>query len=93
MEEDRVPRLVDLLGGEEVLLLLLRCRVDVGREVVGDRVLSVEEHRVDPERRAALDLVQRFPAVAILAEVEVVGGPVALLPAAVEIFVGDVPGG
>jgi hypothetical protein len=44
VEEDRVARLVDLLGSEEVLLLLLGGRVDVGGEPVGDRVLAVEEH-------------------------------------------------
>ena len=46
LEEDRVARLVDLLGAEEVLLLLARGGVDERREVVGDRVLAVEEHRV-----------------------------------------------
>ena len=55
-EQHRVARLVDLLGREEVLLLLARRGVDVGREVVGDRVLAVEEHRVGPQRAAALDL-------------------------------------
>ena len=35
LEEDRVARLVDLLGGEEVLLLLARGGVDERREVVG----------------------------------------------------------
>src|SRR5882724_5082530 len=93
MEEDRVARLVNLLAGEEVLLLLLRRRVDVGGEVVGDRVLAVEEHRVDPERRFALDLAERLPTLAILAEVEVVGGPVAVLPALVKVLVADVAGG
>ena len=56
LEEDRVARLVDLLGGEEVLLLLPRGGVDERREVVGDRVLAVEEHRVVPQRGAALVL-------------------------------------
>ena len=70
VEEDRVAGLVDLLGREEVLLLLLRRRVDVGGEVVGDRVLAEEEHRVDPQRRLALDVGERRPAVAVLAEVE-----------------------
>ena len=92
VEEDRVAGLVDLLGGEEVLLLLRRRRVDVGGEVVGDRVLAEEEHRVDPERRLALDLAERLPALAVLGEVDVVRLPVPLLPAPVEIVVGDRPG-
>src|ERR671920_806323 len=49
-EEDGVARLVDLLRGEEVLLLLARRGVDVRREVVGHRVLAVEEQRVHPQR-------------------------------------------
>jgi hypothetical protein len=89
MEEDGVPRLVDLLRGEEVLLLLLRRRVDVGGEVVGHRVLAEEEHRVDPERRLALEVGERVPALAVAGEVELVGAPVALLPALVEVLVGD----
>ena len=88
-EEDRMARLVDLLRGEEVLLLLERRGVDVGREVVGDRVLAVEEHRVGPQRAAALDLAQPRPALAVLGEVELIGAPVALLPAPVEVRVGD----
>ena len=56
VEEDRVARLVDLLGGEEVLLLLARGGVDERREVVGDGVLAVEEHRVVPQRGPALEL-------------------------------------
>jgi hypothetical protein len=48
LEEDRVARLVDLLGGEEVLLLLVRCRVDERREVVGDGVLAPIEEAVVP---------------------------------------------
>ena len=56
LEEHRVARLVDLLGGEEVLLLLARRGVDERREVVGHRVLAVEEHRVVPQRGAALEL-------------------------------------
>ena len=67
--------------------------VDVGGEAVGDRVLAVEEHRVDPQRRLALDLGQRLPALAVLAEVDVVGLPVALLPALVEVLVGDLVAG
>ena len=47
VKEDGVARFVDLLRREEVLLLLERRRIDVRREVVGDRVLAVEEQRVD----------------------------------------------
>ena len=54
MKEDGVARLVDLLGREKVLLLLQRRRVDVGRQVVGDQVLAVEEQRVEPQRPAPL---------------------------------------
>ena len=56
VEEHRVARLVDLLGGEEVLLLLARRGVDERRQVVGHRVLAVEEHRVVPQRGAALEV-------------------------------------
>ena len=58
VEEDGVARLVDLLGGEEVLLLLARGGVDERREVVGDGVLAVEEHRVVPQRGLALELAR-----------------------------------
>ena len=54
-----MARLVDLLGGQEVLLLLARGGVDVRREVVGDRVLAVEEQRVEPQRGPALELGER----------------------------------
>ena len=89
VEEDRVACLVDLLGGEEVLLLGPWRRVDVGGEVVGDGVLAVEEHRVDPARRAPLDLGQRLPAVAVLGEVDRRRLPVRPFPALVEIVVAD----
>ena len=89
VEEDRVADLVDLLGGEEVLLLLGRRRGDVGGEGVGDPVLAVEEHRVDPHRRAALDVGEAVPALLVGGEVDVVGAPVPLLPAVVEVLVGD----
>ena len=90
VEEHRVADLVDLLGGEEVRLLLGRGGGDVGGEGVGDPVLAVEEHRVDPHRRAALDVGEAVPALAVAGEVDVVGAPVALLPALVEVLVGDV---
>ena len=90
VEEDRVADLVDLLGGEEVGLLLGRRRGDVGGERVGDAVLAVEEHRVDPHRRAPLDLAEAVPALAVLGEVDVVSAPVAVLPALVEVLVADV---
>ena len=90
VEEERVADLVDLLGGEEVGLLLGRRGGDVGGERVGDPVLAVEEHRVDPHRRAALDVGEAGPAGGVGGEVDVVGGPVALLPPLVEVLVGDV---
>ena len=43
VEEDAVARFVNLLRGDEVLLLLKRSGVDVGREAVGDCILAVEE--------------------------------------------------
>src|SRR6201999_2706829 len=46
--------------------------------------------RVDPHRRAALDVGEPGPAGAVGGEVDVVGTPVALLPSPVEILVGDV---
>ena len=86
LEEDRVARLVDLLGAQEVLLLLARGGVDERREVVGDRVLAVEEHRVLPQRGAALVLRHHLvPLAAVLGEVDLGRAPVAALPARVEI--------
>ena len=61
VEEDGVAGLVDLLGGEEVLLLLFRGGLDVGGEAVGDCVLAVEEHRVDPHGGLPLDLGEGTP--------------------------------
>src|SRR5581483_5224715 len=57
-EQDRVPCFIGLLGGQEILLLLLGRGVDEGREVVGYGVLAVEEHRVGPEGGAPLELVE-----------------------------------
>ena len=89
-EEDCVASLVDLLGGEEVLLLLERGGVDVRREVVGDGVLAVEEHRVVPQRGAALEIGEGLvPVLAVLGEVELGGLPVPVLPPLVQVVVGD----
>ncbi len=89
-EEHRVASLVDLLGGEEVLLLLERRGVDVGRQVVGDRVLAVEEQRVVPQGGLALELAPLLvPLDSILGEVDLRGAPVALLPPRVQVVVGD----
>ena len=94
VEEDRVAGLVDLLGGEEVLLLLARGGVDERREVVGDRVLAVEEHRVVPQRGAALVRGHHLvPLAAVLGEVDLHRAPVAALPARVEVLVGDLGAG
>ena len=94
LEEDRVAGLVDLLGGEEVLLLLQRRGVDVGGEVVGDRVLAPEEQAVVPQRRLALELGEVLaPLARVLGEVELGGRPVAALPARVQVLVGDRVGG
>ena len=93
LEEDGVARLVDLLRGEEVLLLLARRGVDERRQVVGHRVLAVEEQRVVPQRRLALDVGERpVPVLAVLREVVLHRAPVALLPARVEVLVGDLVG-
>jgi hypothetical protein len=89
-EEDRMARLVDLLRRQKVLLLLARGRVDVGRQVVGDRVLAVEEHRVVPQGRAALEVGELLvPVGVVLAEVQLHRAPVALLPARVQVLVRD----
>jgi hypothetical protein len=89
-EEDRVSCLVDLLRGQEVLLLLLRRGVDVGREVVGDGVFAVEEQGVVPERGPALKIGPLVvPLVAVLREVDLGRAPVALLPALVQVLVRD----
>ena len=83
LEEDGVAGLVDLLGGEEVLLLLARRGVDVRGEVVRDRVLAPEEQAVVPQRRLALELGEVLsPLAGVLGEVELGGAPVAALPAA-----------
>ena len=82
--------LVDLLRGEEVLLLLERRGVDVRRERVGDGVLAVEEQREDPHRAAAL--LGRHPLVPVdpvLREVDLGRAPVAPLPARVEVLRSD----
>jgi hypothetical protein len=90
VKEDGVARLVDLLRRQEVLLLLQRGGVDVGRQVVGDGVLAVEEQRVEPQRAAPLlgrELL--VPVDAVLREVDLRGRPVAALPAGVQIGVVD----
>ena len=85
-----MARLVDLLGGEEVLLLLQRRGVDVGGEVVGDGVLAPEEQAVVPQRRLALELGEVLaPLARVLGEVELRRAPVAALPARVQVLVGD----
>ena len=90
LEEHRVAGLVDLLGGEEVLLLLQGGGVDVGGEVVGDGVLAPEEQAVVPQRGLTLELGEVLPPLAgVLGEVELGGPPVAALPAGVEVLVGD----
>jgi hypothetical protein len=71
-----VAGLVDLLGGQEVLLLLARGRVDVRREVVGDRVLAPEEQAVVPDRGGPLELAEVLaPLARVLGEVELGGRP------------------
>jgi hypothetical protein len=92
VEEDCVAGLIDLLGREEVLLLLLGSSFDVGGEAVGDRILAVEEHRVDPHGGLPLNLRERLPALLVLGEVELGRLPVPLLPAAVEVVVRDLTG-
>ncbi len=90
LEEHRVARLVDLLGGEEVLLLLARRRVDVRGQVVRDRVLAPEEQAVVPQRRLALELREVLaPLARVLGEVQLRRLPVAALPARVQVLVGD----
>ena len=90
VEEDGVARLVDLLRGEEVLLLLGRRGVDVRRQPVGDGVLAPEEERVVPQRGAALELGHLLvPLAAVLGEVDLRRAPVALLPACVQVRVAD----
>ena len=94
VEENAVARLVNLLRRDEVLLLLKRGGVDVGREAVGDSVLTVEEERKEPHRRAALSVGHLlFPVDLVLAEVDLGCRPVAALPALVEVGVADVVGG
>ena len=93
-EQHRVAGLVDLLGGQEVLLLLARGGVDERGEVVGDRVLAVEEQRVGPQRARRSTLGEALaPMLAVRREVDLGGAPVALLPAGVQVGVGDLVGG
>jgi hypothetical protein len=90
LEEDSVAGLVDLLGGEEILLLHQWRRVDVGGEVVRYGVLAPEEQAVVPQRGLALELGEVLaPLAGVLGEVELGGAPVPALPARVEIRVGD----
>jgi hypothetical protein len=90
LEEDRMPCLVDLLGGQEVLLLLQRRRVDVGREIVRYSVLAPEEQGVVPKRRLALEVAELLaPLARVLGEVELGRAPVAALPTRVQVLVGD----
>ncbi|GBD46675.1 hypothetical protein HRbin41_01505 [bacterium HR41] len=92
-EEDGVARLVDLLGREEVLLLLAWRCVYVGREVVGDSILAVEEERVVPQRGSSLEVGELvMPMLAVDREIDRRRLPVLLLPARVEILVGDLVG-
>jgi hypothetical protein len=93
-EQHGVPRLVDVLGGEEVLLLFARGRVNERRQVVGYRVLAVEEQGVRPQRAPALDLGELLlPLVTIKREVDLGGAPVALLPAGIQVGVRNLVGG
>src|SRR3954451_21592433 len=86
--------LVDLLGCQEVLLLRMGRGVDVGGEVVGNRVLAVVEQRVVPDRRVPLLLGEDLaPVVLVLGEVELRCRPIAGLPALVQVAVGDLVGG
>ncbi len=90
LEEDRVARLVDLLGRQEVLLLLARGGVDVGGEVVGDGVLAPEEQAVVPYGGLSLEVREVLaPLARVLGEVELGRLPVAALPARVQVLVGD----
>ena len=83
LEEDRVAGLVHLLRGEEVLLLLERRGVDVGREAVGHGVLAPEEERVVPEGGGALEVGElALPLLPIDGEVDLRGPPVAAAPSA-----------
>src|SRR5919201_5657962 len=85
-----MARLVHLLGGEEVLLFLARRGLNERRQVVRNRVLPVQEHRVVPERGAALEVAELLvPLPAVLGEIDLGRAPVALLPAPVEVVVGD----
>ena len=94
LEEDGVARLVDLLRGEEILLLLTGSGVDERREVVRDGVLAPEEEGVVPQRGLALvgaeDLLPLAP---VLDEVELGRAPVPALPAGVQVVVGERVGG
>jgi hypothetical protein len=87
VEEDRVPRLVDQLRGEEHLHLAARRREDEGRQVGSHPLLTDVEARHRP-RRVALRLRRRGkPVLTVDREVELVGAPVALLPQRVELLV------
>jgi hypothetical protein len=93
LEEDGVARLVDLLGREELLVLLERRGVDVRAQAVGDRVLAVEEERVEPQRPAPLlgghALVPVDP---VPGQVDLRRAPVPALPPRVQVGVRDLLG-
>ncbi len=80
-----VAGLVDLLGEQERLLVLVLGRQHEARELVGDALLADEERRQPVHHLLALVLVQRLPVAPIGVEVDLVRRPVLALPQPVEL--------
>ena len=80
-----VAGLVDLLGREERLLVLVVVGHDEARELRRHALLPDEEARQAPCDLVAHDGVHRLPVAAVLGEVDLVGAPVLALPQPVEL--------
>ena len=85
VEELHVARLVDLLGREERLLLLVLVGHDEARELGRDALLADEE-RGEPPEALLLLLVERRPVLVVVLEVDRLRVPVLALPQLVELL-------
>ena len=88
VEELHVPRLVDLLGGEKRLLLLVLVGHDEPGELRGHPLLSHEERREAPEMLLPLLLRQRRPLLLVSLQVDRLRLPLLALPELVELLRG-----
>src|SRR6185503_17003563 len=86
VEELHVPRLVDLLRGEERLLLLILVGHDEPGELRRYALLADEERREPPQAFLAIGLGELRPVVRVLAQVDLLRGPLLALPELVELL-------